>query len=103
MFQPHQTVTANLLDPNTQGGSSHREDAIEHAHSGVKVGGGAEEADKQHKNVGVTSADAVRIGETNDSHFTTQGDSGLTGSSHTGRNAAIGGGLGAGADGLASQ
>ncbi|EHK97833.1 hypothetical protein M7I_6416 [Glarea lozoyensis 74030] len=100
---PHQTVTANLLDPNTRGGSSHRENAIEHAHGGEKVGGGAEEADREHKNVGTTSADAVRIADTDDSHFTTQGGSGLTGSSHIGRNAAIAGGVGAGAAGLASH
>jgi hypothetical protein len=67
------------------------------------VGGGAEEADRSHKNVGVTSADAVRVADTNLPHPNAQGSSGNTGSSHTGRNAAIGGGIGAGAAGLAAQ
>jgi hypothetical protein len=97
MLQPHQTATANLLDPHIEGGSRHHEDAIKHSHGGKAVGGGAEQADREHRNVGTTSADATRVADTDLPHPNAQG------SSHTGRNAAIGGGIGAGAAGLAAQ
>jgi hypothetical protein len=98
--QPHQTATANLLDPHVRGGTGH-EDAIEHSHGGHSVGGGAENADREHKNVGVTSADATRVADTNLPHPNARGTN--TSSSHTARDAAFGAGIGAGAAGIATQ
>lgn len=104
--QPHQTETANRLDPHVSGGGVRREDAIhhhEHQSTGRKpVGGGAEEADSSHRDIGITSADATRIKDTElapNPELTGHNSS----TSHTGRNAALGAGAGLGAAGLASQ
>ncbi|CAG8973624.1 hypothetical protein HYALB_00002189 [Hymenoscyphus albidus] len=102
---PHQTQTANLLDPRVAGGSS-GEDALHHhghqSHERKPVGGGAEEADRSHKNIGVTSADATQIRNT-----TLAPNPELTGhhssTSHSGRDAALGAGVGLGVAGLATQ
>ena len=116
--QPHITETANRLDPHVGGGSTRLEDATNHYHQEPsKTGGGAEQADSAHKDIGLTSADATRIGDTNlpDTHGRAGHNSGAfntgrdaasgnsTGTSHTGRNAALGGVGAAGAAGLAKQ
>ncbi|CAG8953263.1 hypothetical protein HYFRA_00003467 [Hymenoscyphus fraxineus] len=102
---PHQTQTANLLDPHVAGGSS-GEDALQHhgdqSNERKPLGGGAEEADRSHKDIGVTSADATQIRDT-----TLAPNPELTGhhssTSHTGRDAALGAGVGLGAAGIATH
>lgn len=60
MIQPHQTSTANKLDPNLNTSSTSKEDAIQHHE---QRGGGAEQADSSHKNTGAAlGAGAVGLG-----------------------------------------